>query len=98
LGESRLGLIMHWELFEQTAPQDARLVRERLAPIEDKLQIKLKEVGADCGFDSQANQRYLAAKKATTTTVRASRVGCASGCTRGSLCACSGAAHKSKGA
>lgn len=63
LGESRQGLIMHWELFEQTAPQDARLVRERLERIEQHLHIQLKEVSADRGFDSSGNQQGLAAKK-----------------------------------
>jgi hypothetical protein len=63
LGESRQGLIMDWELFEQTAPQDARLVRTRVERIEQHLHIELKQVGADRGFDSRENQQRLAARK-----------------------------------
>jgi len=63
LGESRQGLILHWELFEQTAPADARLVKRSVESIEQSLNIKLKEVGADRGFDSASNQELLAEEK-----------------------------------
>jgi hypothetical protein len=63
LGESRQGLIIDWELFQPTAPQDARLVTARVERIERNLGITLKEVGADRGFDSGSNQRHLAEKK-----------------------------------
>jgi hypothetical protein len=63
IGESRQGLIMDWALFEQTAPQDSRLVMERIGRIEQNLQIKLKAVGADRGFDSGDNQEQLADRK-----------------------------------
>jgi hypothetical protein len=63
MAESRQGLIMDWELFQQTAPQDSRLVVERIERIEKNLKIKLKEVGADRGFDSGPNQEQLADKK-----------------------------------
>ena len=55
LGESRQGLIMHWELFAESAPADARLVRSALQQTEQNLQIKIKEAGADRGFDSASN-------------------------------------------
>src|SRR6266403_514549 len=60
LGESSQGLIMHWELFEQSAPADARLVQRSVESIEENLQIKIKEVGADRGFDSASIQNWLA--------------------------------------
>jgi hypothetical protein len=63
IAESRQGLILDWELFQQTAPQDSRLVTSRIERIEQNLQIKLKEVGADRGFDSGDNQARLREKK-----------------------------------
>ena len=59
LGESRQGLIMHWQLFEGSAPADARLVRSALEKTEENLQIKIKEAGADRGFDSASVQKWL---------------------------------------
>jgi hypothetical protein len=59
VGESRQGLIMHWELFEESAPADARLVKSALQETEQKLQIQIKEVGADRGFDSASVQAWL---------------------------------------
>src|SRR6266436_5525243 len=63
LGESRQGLILHWELFEQSAPADARLVQRSVETIEQNLQIKIKELGADRGFDSASIQNWLAEEK-----------------------------------
>ena len=63
LGESRQGLIMHWELFEQSAPGDARLVKRSVEAIEENLQIKIKELGADRGFDSASIQNWLVEEK-----------------------------------
>ncbi len=60
LGESRQGLIMHWELFEESAPADARLVKRSVESIEKNLQIKIREIGADRGFDSADIQQWLA--------------------------------------
>jgi len=60
VGESRQGLILHWELFEASAPADARLVRSALEQTEQSLQIELKEAGADRGFDSASVQNWLA--------------------------------------
>jgi transposase, IS5 family len=60
LGESRQGLILHWELFEESAPADARLVQGALEKTEQSLQIEIKEVGADRGFDSASIQKWLA--------------------------------------
>jgi hypothetical protein len=63
LAESRQGLILHWELFEQSAPADARLVQRSVESIEQNLQIKIKELGADRGFDSLSIQKWLAEEK-----------------------------------
>lgn len=60
LGESRQGLILHWELFQESAPADARLVCNALEKIEQNLQIEIKEAGADRGFDSASVQKWLA--------------------------------------
>jgi hypothetical protein len=59
LGESRQGLIMHWELFEESAPADARLVRGALEKTEQALGIEIKEAGADRGFDSASARKWL---------------------------------------
>ncbi len=59
LGESRQGLILHWELFAESAPADARLVRSALQKTEQSLQIEIKEAGADRGFDSASIQKWL---------------------------------------
>lgn len=59
LGESRQGLIMHWQLFEESAPADARLARGALEMTEQSLQIEIKEAGADRGFDSASIQKWL---------------------------------------
>jgi hypothetical protein len=63
LGESRQGLILDWELFERSVPQDSRLLCQRIARIEHNLHIQLKEVAADRGFDSADNQGRLAKRK-----------------------------------
>ena len=63
LAESRQGLLLDWDLFRETAPQDARLVVNRVERIEQNLAIKIKEVVADRGFDSAQNQAHLTRKK-----------------------------------
>lgn len=63
IAESRQGLLLDWELFQQTAPQDSRLVTARVQRVEHNLKIKLKELGADRGFDSSSNQEQLAERK-----------------------------------
>lgn len=59
IGENPQGLILDWELFKETAPADVRLLRpsvERMGTVFGRV---LKELGADRGFDSQANQETL---------------------------------------
>ena len=63
LGESSQGVIIDWELFQEVAPADARLVSPSVQRIEQNLQIRLGAVGADRGFDSESNQQWLRAQK-----------------------------------
>ena len=63
LGESPQGVIIEWELFKEIAPNDSRLVFRSLNRIEEKLNIKVKALGADRGFDSQTNRQLLEKRK-----------------------------------
>lgn len=63
LGESRQGVILDWELFKESAPNDARLVRRSVNRTEQNLGVRLKALGADRGFDSQSNQEFLKQRK-----------------------------------
>ena len=63
LGESSQGVIIDWELFQEIAPNDARLVSRSLKKIQEMLQIHVGAVGADRGFDSQSNQQWLKEQK-----------------------------------
>jgi hypothetical protein len=63
LAESRQGLIMHWELFEKSAPADSRLVKRTVERTQENLQIKIKEVGGDRGFHSAINEEWLRKEK-----------------------------------
>lgn len=59
LAESAQGLILDFALFEKSAPADSRMIKPCVERIEQNLQIKLKQVGADRGFDSAANEQQL---------------------------------------
>ena len=59
LGENSQGLILDWELFKETAPADVRLLRQSVERMRTVFGPLLKELGADRGFDSQANQEIL---------------------------------------
>jgi hypothetical protein len=63
LGESPQGFIMDFELFEDQAPADVKLVPLSVERIEQTLDQKLKALGADRGFDSAHNGRWLAKEK-----------------------------------
>jgi len=63
IGESRQGVILHWKLFQESAPNDARLVRCSVDAIEQNLNIHLKALGTDRGFDSESNQQFLKQRK-----------------------------------
>jgi IS5 family transposase len=59
LAENPQGLILDWELFQQSAPADPVLLPRSVGRIE-KVYRPLKAVGADRGFDSQMNRVGLA--------------------------------------
>lgn len=63
MGESRQGVILDWELFKESAPNDARLVRRSVKRMEQNLNVRLKALGADRGFDSESNQHFLEQEK-----------------------------------
>jgi hypothetical protein len=60
LGENPQGLILAWELFKETAPGDSRLLRPSVEKLKAAFGPVLKNMGADRGFDSEANQKALA--------------------------------------
>lgn len=59
IGESPQGVIIQWQLFKEIAPNDSKLVFRSLNRIEEKLNIKVKALGADRGFDSETNRQLL---------------------------------------
>ena len=59
LAENPQGLILDWELFREQAPADSALLRRSVARMQTAYGPHLQAVGADRGFDSQANQRRL---------------------------------------
>ena len=63
LGESRQGVIIDWELFKEVAPNDTRLVSRSVERMEEKLKIHVGAIGADRGFDSESNVRWLKEQK-----------------------------------
>ena len=63
LVESVQGLIVDWELFADRVPADASLVKPCVQRIEKGLKQRIKALGADRGFDSAANRRWLGQKK-----------------------------------
>lgn len=63
VGENPQGLIVDWELFRPSAPADSVLLARSLSRMEKTYGPRLKAVGGDRGFDSEANQNRLAKKK-----------------------------------
>jgi len=59
LGETPSGVIIDWELFQDVAPNDAKLVRRSVERTEQNLGLHLQAVGADRAFDSQSNRDFL---------------------------------------
>src|SRR5262249_121899 len=51
LGEQSDGLIIDWELFKEQVPADVRLVRPSVERAESGLQVALKSLVTDRGFD-----------------------------------------------
>ena len=61
LAENPQGLIIHWELFRQSAPADAQLLPRSIGRMEQVFRQPLKAVAADRGFDSELNRVGLEA-------------------------------------
>jgi len=59
LAETQQGLIIDWNLFEKSAPADARLVVASLDRIDKAFGQTMKALGTDRGFDSQSNKEAL---------------------------------------
>jgi hypothetical protein len=53
------GLIVDWKLFCDQAPADSRLLQNSHQRITGKLDINVKLIAGDRGFDSKANQKYF---------------------------------------
>lgn len=58
LVENLQGLIVDWNLFEEAAPSDTRLVQPSLERIKTELGVA-KGLATDRGFASKANEKYL---------------------------------------
>lgn len=58
LAEQANGLIVDWELYQEQAPADSRMMPEHLQRMKEK-EIALEVVVSDRGFDSSANRRLL---------------------------------------
>jgi hypothetical protein len=59
LGEQIDGMIMDWELFEEQVPADPRLVRPSVERVESGLNISVKSLVTDRGFDNKMNVKWL---------------------------------------
>jgi hypothetical protein len=59
LGEQSDGLIIDWELFKEEVPADLRLVRPSVEMVESGLQLSLKSLVTDRGFDNKMNVKWL---------------------------------------
>ena len=58
LAEQANGLIVDWELYQEQAPADSRMMPEHLQRMKEK-EIALEAVVSDRGFDSSANRHLL---------------------------------------
>ena len=63
LTEQDDGLIVDWKLFCDQAPADSRLLQNVHQRITEKLDIDIKLIAGDRGFDSKANQTYFENEK-----------------------------------
>jgi len=59
LGEQSDGLIIDWELFKEEVPADTRLVRPSVERVENGLELSLKSLVTDRGFDNKVNVQWL---------------------------------------
>lgn len=59
VAENPQGLLLHWQLFQEQPPSDGRLVASTVEAVQERFHTKVHLVGADRGFETQANVRYL---------------------------------------
>src|ERR1700740_1279574 len=59
LGEQSDGLFIDWELFKEEVPADTRLVRPSVERVESGLELSLKSLVTDRGFDNKTNVKWL---------------------------------------
>ena len=50
---------MDWELFKEEVPADMRLVRPSVERVESALEVGIKSLATDRGFDNKANVKWL---------------------------------------
>jgi len=58
LAEQSDGMIIDWKFFSNQAPSDSKMVKESHKRIVDRLNVAVKLMAGDRGFDSKANQEY----------------------------------------
>lgn len=63
LGETPQGLVVDWQLYGESAPADSGQVQTSVERVQRILPKKIRGLGADRGFDSAANRRWLAKEK-----------------------------------
>lgn len=61
LVEQQDGLIVDWQLFQEQAPSDCKLLQDTHKRITDRLGDTIRLVASDRNFDSKANREYLEA-------------------------------------
>jgi hypothetical protein len=59
LGEQSEGLIIDWELLKEQVPADTRLVRPSVERVERGLNLSVKGLVTDRGFDNKTNIKWL---------------------------------------
>lgn len=63
IAEQAQGLIVDWELFQETAPFDSRQLPESLERLESRFGDGIEAIGGDRGFDSESNRKLLESKE-----------------------------------
>ena len=99
LAENPQGLILDWELFQESAPADSALLPWTIGRMETAYGPKLKAVAADRGFDNEVNRIGLAEDGIYNAVCSGARPRhCARRAGPGSSNACSGDVAKPRGA
>jgi len=62
LAEQADGLIIDWQLYQEQAPADSKMLPDHLVRVAQKSDIALTALAGDRGFDSVANKELLADK------------------------------------